>query len=375
MRIAIDYTAAVAQNAGIGRYTRGLVAALAEADHGNAYTLFCAGQSPREAVWPQNFSVRTTPVPARLLTIGWHRLGLPTAAERLVGDCDIFHAPDYTLPPLRAAHGVVTVHDLSFLRVPECAEPSLRSFLERAVPPAVERASHVLADSESTRRDLIELLGVKAEKISVVPPGIEATFRPVRDPARLAAVRAKYQLPEWFLLSVGTLEPRKNFPRLISAYAQMRRQTGLPHALVIAGKPGWLYQEIYDRVAAEGLGDSVRFTGFVPDPELAALYTLADLFVFPTLYEGFGLPPVEAMACGAPVIASNNSSIPEAVGSAALLVDAQDVEALADAMARVLGNANLRARLIDMGRAQAARLSWSHSAQRLLDAYRLAIAA
>ena len=371
MHVTIDYTPALRQHAGIGRYTRGLVAALAEIDHENRYTLFCAGQAPEETNWPANFTVRTSNIPARWLTAGWYKLRLPFPAERLAGESDIFHSPDFTLPPLHHARGVVTVHDLSFLRVPQCADPGLRAFLERAVPRAVSQAHHVLADSENTRNDLIDLLAVTPDKISIVPAGVEARFRPIRDTVRLAEVRARYRLPDWFILSVGTLEPRKNYPRLISAYGQLRRQTGLPHELVIAGNPGWLYQPIHDQVAKEGLSEHVHFPGFIADQDLPALYTMADLMAFPSLYEGFGLPPLEAMACGTPVVTSNNSSLPEAVGSAALMVDAEDVDGLADAMARILGNANLRVRLVDLGRAQAMRFTWHAAAQKLLSAYKL----
>ncbi len=372
MHVTIDYTPALRQHAGIGRYTRELVAALAEIDHENRYTLFCAGQEPEGTEWPANFTVRTSSIPAHWLTVGWHKLRLPLPAERLAGASDIFHSPDFTLPPLSHARGVVTIHDLSFLRVPQCADPGLRAFLERAAPRAVSQAHHVLADSESTRNDLIELLAVTPDKISVVPAGVEPRFRPVRETVKLAKVRARYGLPEWFILSVGTLEPRKNYPRLVSAYAQLRRQTGLPHELVIVGKPGWLYQAIYDQVTKEGLSEHVHFPGFIADEDLPALYTLADLLAFPSLYEGFGLPPLEAMACGTPVVTSNNSSLPEAVGSAALMVDAADVDGLADAMARILGNANLRVRLVDLGRAQAARFTWHAAARKLLAAYALA---
>jgi len=374
VHITINYTPALRQGAGIGRYTRGLVAALAEIDQENQYTLFCAGQEPERTDWPANFTVRVSNIPARWLTVSWHRLRLPLPAEQLAGACDIFHSPDFTLPPLRDARGVVTVHDLSFLRLPQCAAPGLRAYLERTVPRAVGRAQRVLADSMSTRNDLIELLAVPAEKISVVPAGVEPRFRPVRETIKLTEVRARYKLPQWFILSIGTLEPRKNFPRLIAAYAQLRRQTGLPHELVIAGRRGWLYQEIYDQIAKEGLSERVHLPGFIADDDLPALYTLADLVAFPSLYEGFGLPPLEAMACGTPVVTSNNSSLPEAVGSAALMVDAEDIEGLADAMARVLGNANLRVRLADLGRAQAARFTWQGAAQKLLEAYELAAA-
>jgi len=374
MHIAIDYTPALHQGAGIGRYTRELMAALARIDTDNQYILFCAGvepglQAPNLPELPANFTVRATRISPRWLTIGWHRLRLPWPAEQLTGECDVFHSPDFALPPLRRARGVVTVHDLSFLRVPQCAEPSLRAFLERAVPRALSRAAHVVADSANTRKDLIELLAIPPDKITVVPAGVSHHFRPVRNNLQLAEVRARYHLPQWFILSVGTLEPRKNFPRLISAFAQLRRHTGLPHELVIAGGEGWLFQDIYDRVAKEGLEGLVHFTGFVAEDDLPALYTLADLMVYPSLYEGFGLPPLEAMACGTPVVASNNSSLPETLGNAALLVDAEDTEAMADAMARVLGNANLRTRLSDLGRAQAARFTWENAARTLLAVY------
>jgi glycosyltransferase involved in cell wall biosynthesis len=372
-RIAIDYTPAVCQTAGIGRYTRSLVAALAELDRENHYTLFCAGEKP-QGQWPDNFVTCVSRVPARWLTVMWHRFRLPLPAERLAGDCDLYHSPDFTLPPLSAARGIVTVHDLSFLRLPQCADPDLRKYLEDAVPRSLGRAHRILADSESTRNDLVELLGVPPEKISIVRPGIEPRFRPVRDTVKLAEVRNRYNLPHWFILSLSTLEPRKNFSRLIAAYGQLRRQTGLPHELVIVGRPGWLYGDIFAQVRKEGLGDRVHFPGFMADEDLPALYTLADLFVFPSLYEGFGIPPLEAMACGTPVVASNNSSLPEVVGSAGLMVEATDVDGLADAMARVLGNANLRVRLSDLGRAQAARFTWRVAAEDLLEAYRLATA-
>jgi glycosyltransferase involved in cell wall biosynthesis len=378
VHIAIDYTPAVRQRAGIGRYTRDLVAALAEIDRDNRYTLFCAGDAPLGTLrssWPQNFTVRVSNVPARWLTASWYKLRLPVPVERFAGDCDIFHSPDFTLPPLRAARGVVTIHDLSFLRLPQFADPGLAGHLSRATPAAVSRAARVLADSENTANDLGELLGVPQQKISVVTPGVGPRFRPVRDSVRLNEVRARYNLPEWFILFVGTIEPRKNLARLISAFGALRRQTGLPHALVIAGGPGWLNQGIYEQVGKEGLTEHVCFPGFVADEDLPGLYTLADLFAFPSLYEGFGIPPLEAMACGTPVVASNRSSIPEVVGSAALLVDPEDVDGMADAMARVLGNASLRARLSDLGRAQAARFTWRAAAEKLLQAYALAATA
>lgn len=368
-RITIDYTSAVRQRAGVGRYTRNLVDALAKVDQENVYTLFCAGDGPERRDWPANFSIKTSPVPERVLTAGWHKLRLPIAAERITGEADIFHSPDFTLPPLAKAAGVVTIHDLSFLKLPECADPGLRAYLTERTPPSVARAARILTDSENTRKDVIELLHAPPEKVSVVYGGVEPRFRPMRDTRLLDEVRARYHLPELFVLFVGTIEPRKNLSRLITAYAEMRRQTGLPHELVLCGSKGWLYEDIFKQVEQEGLGEDVIFPGFVRDEDLPVLYTLADLFAFPSLYEGFGLPPLEAMACGTPVVASNNSSLPEVLGSAALYVDAADVTGLADAMTRVLGDAMIRTRLADMGRAQASRFTWEDAARQLLKAY------
>ncbi len=373
--IVIDYTPALRQTAGVGRYTRSLVGALAEIDRENRYTLFHAGEKAPAATWPPNFSLRRNPAPARWLAAAWHRLRLPLPADWLAGGGDIFHSPDFALPPLAHARGVVTVHDLSFLRVPACADPGLRAFLEKAVPAAVQRADMVLADSCNTRDDLVALLGVPLDRVCVVHGGVEPRFCRVTDEAWLAEVRARYNLPERFVLSVGTLEPRKNYPRLIAAYAALcRRDPALPQRLVIAGRPGWLYDDIYAQAERHRLGDRVLFLGFTADADLPALFSLADLFVYPSLYEGFGLPPREALACGAPVSAGDNSSLFETLGDAGLLVDAEDVDALAAAMERVLADCQFRERMVERGVRQAARFTWAAAAGELLDAYRRVLA-
>jgi glycosyltransferase involved in cell wall biosynthesis len=369
LRIAIDYTPALRQRAGIGRFTRSLVEALVDVDHTNHYTLFNAGGPAVGRSWPPNVVPRSVAVAPRTLTVAWHRLHLPLPVERFVGECDIYHSTDYTLPPRARAAGIVTIHDLSFLRYPQFADRDLAAFLRREVPRSVAHATHVLADSESTKRDLIELLDVPSSKVSVVPGGVDATFHPVRDTHRMEEVRQRYGLPERFILFVGTIEPRKNLARLISAYALLRRGRSIALGLVLAGGRGWLSEDIFERVEKEQLADSVRFTGYVPEEDLPALYSMADLFVFPSLYEGFGLPPLEAMACGTPVVVSNNSSLPEAVGEAAVLFDAGDEDALARAMALVLDDALLQARLRKLGLQQAKRYNWSDSAGLLLEAY------
>ncbi|MFQ6057444.1 MAG: glycosyltransferase family 4 protein [Anaerolineae bacterium] len=394
MRIGIDYTPAVQQRAGIGRYTRCLVDALAELDRENEYVLFAGtrGGGPVRRDWPPNFRLRTVPLTDRHLAILWHRLRLPLPVDLLTGPVDLFHSPDFTLPPLWQGKAIVTIHDLSFLRYPQGAEPNLRAYLERVVPRAVARADLVLADSQSTKKDLIELLGVESDRIEVVYPGVEARFRPLDDEDLLARVRARYGLDAPFILSVGTLEPRKNFVRLIEAYALLRERAAIPHRLVIAGGKGWLYEGIFARVEELGLEDDVRFLGFVPDEDLPALYNLADLFVFPSLYEGFGLPPLEAMACGTPVVTSNVSSLPEVVvtsahagpeygraqrqasvsarqGEAGLMVEATDVEGLAEAMERALGDRTWREEAVQRGLAQAGKFTWRAAAEKLVGLY------
>jgi len=225
----------------------------------------------------------------------------------------------------------------------------------------------VLADSESTRNDVIELLGASPDRVRVVYPGVDARFRRVQDAQALAGVRQHYHLPERFVLGVGTLQPRKNLQRLIEAYAQLELSADIK--LVVFGGTGWMYEGIFQRVEELGLQDAVCFPGYAADEDLPALYTLADLFAFPSLYEGFGLPPLEAMACGTPVVTSNVSSLPEVVGAAALTVDPYDVKALANAMWRLLNEPSLRSTMVQRGLAQAREFTWSRAAEKLLHVY------
>lgn len=373
LRIGIDYTAAIHQQAGIGRYTRGLVEGIAKLDSEHEYVLFVAGGKSRSPSFsfkmPRNFRVRRFPLSDRLLTIIWHRLHLPLPVDLLIGSVDVFHSPDYVLPPLRQGRKVVTIHDLSFLRYPEGAEPSLGQYLGRAVSGAARRADLVLADSENTKQDIIELLGVPPGKVEVLYPGVDGRFRPLEDEGLLARVRELYGLSFPFILSLGTLEPRKNLVTLLDAYAALRATGDLSHRLVVAGEKGWLYEGIFRRVKELSLEGEVIFLGFVADENLPALYNLAELFVFPSLYEGFGLPPLEAMACGTPIVTSDSSSLPEVVGEAGLMVSGEDTKGLTQAIRRVLDDAALREDLAEKGLRQARNFAWRASAQRLLAIY------
>jgi len=377
MRIGIDYTSAVQQGAGIGRYTRQLVSALVESDAENKYALLVGGGGvPDAASQLEDLTCRANvrsvllPVSDHTLSVLWHRLHLPLWVELACGPLDLFHSPDFTLPPVLRARTILTIHDLSFIRVPECAEPSLRSYLLQAVPASVRRADIVLADSECTRADLIELLGADPDRVEVVYAGVGQRFQRVRDDNLLRDVRERYNLPKRFILGLGTLQPRKNFRRLVRAYAMTQGQIANEIRLVIAGAKGWMYDGIFRSVEELGLRDAVRFPGYVADDDLPALYSMADLFVFPSLYEGFGMPPLEAMACGTPVVTSNASSLPEVVGDAALVVDPLDVAALADAMGHLLTDRDLRENMARRGVEQARLFTWTRAAASLLDIYR-----
>jgi len=382
LRIGIDYTPAVRQRAGIGRYTRGLVQALAALDRQNEYVLLeMEGRKSgiRESGnqgytgdfnFPANFRRCSLPLSERTMAILWHRLRLPLPVDLFTGEVDVFHSPDFLLPPLRHGRAILTVHDLSFRRLPECADAALAAYLNRAVPHSIQRADLVLADSLSTKADLMELLGVPAAKIEVLYPGVGDTYQPIRDEATLTAIRQKYGLPHDFVLFVGTIEPRKNLVTLLKAWSQIcNLQSAICNKLVVAGSRGWLYEETFATVERLGLSSDVVFLGYVPEADLPALYSLARLFVFPSLYEGFGLPPLEAMACGTPVVCANTSSLPEVAGNAALLVDPLDADGLATTMQQALGDEGLRARLVERGLRQAARFTWRAAAQQLLAIY------
>lgn len=370
-RIGIDYTAAVHQAAGIGRYSRELVKALAALPPADSpqYRLFVAsaGGLSLPALPGSNFAWRPTRLTERWLARLWYRLRLPLWIQAWTGPLDLFHATDFFLPPVKpGTRTVVTVHDLSFVRQPETTMPGMSRHLNRWVPHSVRQADHVIAVSEATRQDLIELYQTPPQKISVLYHGVTPDFQPVLEPDRLAAVCQKYGLGQQpFILSVGTIQPRKNYQRLIQAFAALDPTL----ALVIVGGKGWHYETIFDEVARCGLIGRVHFLGFTADADLPALYSAASLFVYPSLYEGFGLPALEAMACGTPVVASNQSALPEVVGEAGVLVDPCDVDAMAAAMSNLLADTALHQQLAQAGRARAAQFTWEGMAVKLLNLY------
>jgi len=363
VRVGIDYTAGMNQRAGIGRLTRQLFSALFRLDKTTAYQLLYAASpsTDMDAVPVQdNVDLRRLPLPERWQTIAWQRLRLPLWADALAGGVDVFHAPDFALAPVRRAKTVVTVHDLTFVVRPECAEPSLRRYLSTVVPRSVRKADRVLADSQATAGDLVRLYGAPAKRVEVLYSAADERFRPVAEGAAMALLGG-LEVPRPFILTVGTLQPRKNIGRLIDAFHSL----DIPHHLLVVGARGWLYDELLAKLNHP----RIVAPEFVSDEQLVGLYNLADFFVMPSLYEGFGLPALEAMACGTPVASSTAPSLPEVVGDAALMFDPEDTAAMAEAVRRLATQPTLRQELSAAGLEQAKRFSWERSALQLKAVY------
>jgi glycosyltransferase involved in cell wall biosynthesis len=357
MLIGIDASRSVAQKrTGTENYSLNLIRHLLALQNEHCYRLYF-NRPPTCDLRLAICNLRIMPFP-RLWThlrLSWEMARRPP---------DLLFVPAHVLPIVHPRRSVVTVHDLGYLYYPEAHRLLDRLYLDLSTRYNARAATHLIADSSATQRDLIERYGTKPDKITVIYPGYDkATFQPVRDEEAIEAVKAKYDIAGDYILFVGTLQPRKNLTRLIEAYWKLEAGSW---KLVIAGKKGWLYEEIFQQVERLGLAGRVVFTDYVPEGDLPTLLSGARLFVFPSLYEGFGLPVLEAMACGTPVVCSNTSSLPEVAGDAAVLVDPLDVKGLAMAMERVLSDEELRAGLIEHGFEQARKFSWERCARQTL---------
>lgn len=386
MHVAIDAHMVGERETGNETYVLNLVKALLRDSRGLAdYSLLTSHPDRLQTALP-GLPSGTSIVPLRpgnaLLRIP---LVLPwTAARRQV---DLLHVT-YNAPPVSLCPTVVTVHDISFERYPEFFSPRDLAILRALVPWSVRRARRVITVSQHARNEIADRYGIRREKIAVTYEAAADSFRPVEDEEGLRAVRHKYAIGDGpFVLALGNLQPRKNMRRLVEAFAgAMTYQSGSPspplplpysHSpiLVIAGKAQWRESEVVRAVAEAGLEDQVVFPGYVDEDDLPALYSAATVFVYPSLYEGFGLPPLEAMACGTPVISSNAASLPEVVGNAARMVDPTDSEDLSQALVDVLTNPGLRADLRVRGLHRASQFSWERCAAETLAVYGQAVAA
>ncbi|HKQ52355.1 MAG TPA: glycosyltransferase family 1 protein [Pyrinomonadaceae bacterium] len=367
LHIAIDAHSVGTGLAGNESYVANLIEALAELDRVNRYTLYV---TKREAVerfegrWPHVTVRRTWPHTPLV------RVPVTLAAELRRRPVDLLHV-QYTAPPLAPCPVVATIHDLSFEHLPETFKRRSRAQLRLTVRRTARTAAHVLVPSEHTRRDICETYKLAASRVTLTPLAAPAHFAPVRDEREVRRVCERYGIRGDYVLTVGSIQPRKNLARLVRAYAGLRRarpQAKLPQ-LVLVGKRAWLYGETLRAIEESGISDLTVLTGYVSETDLPALYTGALSFVYPSYFEGFGLPPLEAMQCGAAVVAGNLTSLPEVVGDAGLLVDPFDESALMGAVARLIDDRDLRARLRSAGLERARQFTWRETAARTLDAY------
>lgn len=357
--IGIDASRSVIeQPTGTEFYSRRLIDALIERGRGRFRFRLYFNQPPRFSIPDPNIDIRQLPFP-RL----WTHLRL--SGEMLTHPPQVLFVPAHVLPAVSPRRSVVTVHDLGYAHFPETHPPRQRWYLEVTTRRHARQAAHLLADSVATKNDLVARYGASPDRVTVAYPGLDPAVERVSDPADIARVKAKYGVEGAYVLYLGTLHPRKNLSRLIAAY----RRSGLQLPLVLAGKRGWYYEQLIKEA-----GSGVRFIGYVDEADKSALLSGARAFAFPSLYEGFGFPVLEAMACGVPVLCSNTSSLPEVAGEAALLIDPLNVDEIAAGLRRVALEANLRQTLIERGFEQARRFTWAQCADVVLNVFEQVLA-
>lgn len=368
MKVCVDAQAAVAQRAGIGRYTRALLEHLAEfkaEDEIQAAFFDFRGNAEPLKHMPAR---RIRWCPGRLAQYAWKRLGWPTF-DMFAGQADVYHFPNYIIPPLSGGRAVTTIHDVSFKRFPEFAEKRNLEYLNACLPKTLAKAAAVITDSRFSAREITELLGVPADRIFPIHLGVSETMRKPKE-NEISRFRRSRGLDRPYILGVGTLEPRKNWPFLIEVFEAM--SSHFDGVLVVAGMRGWKYAPILERMAASPLKCRIMHLEHVPDDEMPAMYAGAEMLIFPSLYEGFGLPPLEAMACGAPVIASDIEPLREVLSDKALLLPGFDAGQWAETALNVLSDSALREKLKTGGAAHAQKYTWRDTARLTWPVYRQA---
>jgi glycosyltransferase involved in cell wall biosynthesis len=350
MRIALDTQSTLSQKTGIGHYTANLLAALPRVAPENEYIPLDWGRDPAMRLDRR---------------LRWQQVELPRRAR--AAQAQLLHVTGFDTPRFKPCPVVLTVHDLIGALFPGQFPLAARFYWAWWLPRSVRWADAIIADSESTRRDLHRLAGISPERVAVIPLGVDPRFRPPNTPEETARVRQKYGLPEKFILYIGTLEPRKGLDTLVAAFVQLA--SDVAHDLVIVGKKGWYTEQLFNQVRVFRLEKRVHFTGYVADADLPALYAAASLFAFPSRYEGFGLPPLEAMACGTPVVTSNAASLPEVVADAGLTVPPDDPAALAGAIWQVISSPERQAEFSQRGLMRAQGFTWEETARQTLAVY------
>lgn len=379
MRIAMDALPLVGERmTGIGYCQAGQLRALAKLHPEDTVMLqYFSGKNDavkQERLRPylcQNVITQGANASSYLYRLITGFLPFPSYRHYFGNDADITHFFNYIVPPGVSGKTIVTVHDMVYKTFPETVRGRTKYMLDVGLKKSLRRADRIVTDSEFSKQEIIRYFPQYADKIRVVYCGVDAgRFHPVENPAQIDAVKQKYHIDRDYFLYLGTVEPRKNLERLIDAYHQFCAEKSEPPYLVLAGGKGWLDSGIYQKVKALGLEQSVLFTAYVPDEEICSLMCGALAFVFPSIYEGFGMPPLEAMACGVPVLTANAASLPEVVGDAAVLVNPYQIAEIADGMQQLYTSVALRQKLRQAGLVRAAELTWEKAAQQLYEVYK-----
>lgn len=368
MKISLELQPCCGQISGIGTYTLELAKQLHSTEEMSFYGTIFNYRNRQENPW-----IKEIPFPVfsnHLLPYGayrraWHFLPFSYQAFFPEDQSDVYHFFNYIVPPRISGKVITTIHDSSFLLFPETLAKRNLERIRKDIDYSIQRSDRIIAVSENGKQELMQLLGIDEKKIRVVYNAAS----PVSSNQTLAEIQKKFHFEHPYILYVGNLEPRKNIPSLIQAYRKLKIEKKLPFHLVIAGQKGWRYESIFETVQKLSLENEITFTGYVSDEDKAALYKNASLFVFPSLYEGFGIPIIEAMSAGVPVVCSNTSSMPEVAGEAALLVSPENIEEIAEAMERLLTDFSLRKEKIRLGTLQASKFSWASSAKKLIEVY------
>ena len=370
MKIAVNILSAKSQHHGVGVYVANILKHLIPLAEEHTFLFY----KRSEGIPIQNLRAGAgikweDIVLPRTLRIIWEHTFLPLSLSK--ERVDLFWGPCNFLPLIKACRYLVTIHDLAPFLLPHSLPLIRRIYYKRAFENSIRLADQIIVVSESLKTDLIKSLAVPEEKIKVIYNGIDESFRPVTDNAILSRIHEKYHLPSSFILTLGVLEPKKNIERLLQTYADLKKSLPNLPKLVIGGSReyGWMNSRVFQLVKSLALDDDVIFTGTIVHEDLPAVYNLATLFILPSLYEGFGLPIIEAMACGTPVITSNTSSLPEVAGNAAVLVDPYDVEKISQAIGQVLTNERLQKEMREKGKENAKRFSWERAANALLEIF------
>jgi len=368
-RIGLDLTYLAPERTGLGTYGLNLVAGLAQHDRRTSYVLFVSRMGrPHLPPLPENFTVVPIPIPYRA-RFGMEQLLAPLfMSQRL----DVLHSTSSVLPLLYAGKTITTVHDITYIRAPETMTPKSRLYFGALIPLSVKRATRVITVSHTVRDELCHhQRKLSHAKVMAIPEAInDRFFAPPVGEAAAADILRRYNVRKPYLLFVGTREPRKNLNLVLKAFARLRAAGLFRHKLVLVGRVGWLKSSLAEAVSYLNLEQEVIETGYVPDGDLPTLYRVADLFVFPSLYEGFGLPVIEAMACGTPVIASDIPVLREVAGDAAMFIDPRSVDDLSNAILSIVGDVSMRAGLIDRGRARAQEFTVRATSLATMDIYR-----